>query len=180
MNWRRRSKTLPLAAVLLALLAAFGVATSVAAKLDPARLESWKLPEASLYGVTARGSLAWAAGYWGTILRSTDGGRNWTQPDTPTAQTCLISFADDKTGWAVGARERSCVDGRGRPRRTAGSSRTRWADRLTEPVRCSRDLADSISTISDLAVVRTRTARPGSGSCSTRPPTQTRTYLNAC
>jgi photosystem II stability/assembly factor-like uncharacterized protein len=103
MNWRRRSKTHPLAAVLLALLAAIGVTTTVRAALDPAHLETWKLPEASLYGVTARGSFAWAAGYWGTILRSTDSGRTWSQPDTPTAKTLFgISFADEKTGWAVG------------------------------------------------------------------------------
>jgi photosystem II stability/assembly factor-like uncharacterized protein len=43
-------------------------------------------------------------GYWGTILRSTDSGRNWTQSDTPTAKTLFdISFGDDKSGWAVGA-----------------------------------------------------------------------------
>ena len=104
MNWRRSSKIHPKLAVLIALLAAIGVAATVRAALDPARLDTWKLPEASLYAVTARGSNAWAAGYWGTILRSSDTGRSWTQPDTPTAKTLFgISFADDKTGWAVGA-----------------------------------------------------------------------------
>jgi photosystem II stability/assembly factor-like uncharacterized protein len=81
-----------------------GAAVSVHAALDPARLEAWKLPEASLYAVTARAQNAWAVGYWGTILRSSDGGRTWSQPDTPTAKSLFgISFADEKTGWAVGA-----------------------------------------------------------------------------
>lgn len=87
-----------------ALFALLGVGASVRAELDPANLASWKLPEASLYAVTARGKNAWAAGYWGTILRSRDGGRNWSQPATPTAKTLFgISFADDNVGWAVGA-----------------------------------------------------------------------------
>jgi photosystem II stability/assembly factor-like uncharacterized protein len=95
-----RLRTLALAAV----FALLGASAPVRAELDPARLESWKLPEASLYAVTARGQNAWAAGYWGTILRSSDGGRNWSQPETPTAKTLFgISFADDTSGWAVGA-----------------------------------------------------------------------------
>ena len=103
MHRRPGSKTRQ-AAVLIALLAAMAFAVAAHAKLDPARLDTWKLPEASLYAVTARGTNAWAAGYWGTILRSTDTGRTWTQPDTPTAKTLFgISFADDKAGWAVGA-----------------------------------------------------------------------------
>jgi len=84
-----------------------GVAAAVSslawAAMDPARLETWKLPKASLYGVTSHGENAWACGYWGTLLRSTDGGRNWTQSDTPTAETLYaVSFADDKNGFAVG------------------------------------------------------------------------------
>jgi len=77
MNWRRSSKTHPKAALLIALLAAIGAAATVRAALDPAHLDTWKLPEASLYTVTARGQNAWAAGYWGTILRSSDGGATW-------------------------------------------------------------------------------------------------------
>ncbi len=104
MNWRHSSKTRPQTAVLIALAAAIAGAATVRAALDPAHLDTWKLPEASLYAVTARGSDAWAVGYWGTILRSSDTGRSWTQPDTPTSKTLFgISFADDKTGWAVGA-----------------------------------------------------------------------------
>jgi len=103
MTWARNSKgrtlSLALAGVLVLIAAA-----SVRAALDPARLETWKLPEASLYAVTAKDTKAWAAGYWGTILVSSDSGRTWTQPDTPTAKTLFgISFADDKAGWAVGA-----------------------------------------------------------------------------
>jgi len=89
---------------LAAVLAVLGAAPLVRGALDPARVETWKLPQASLYAVTARGENAWAVGYWGTILRSSDGGRNWTQPDSPTAKTLFgVSFADEKTGWAVGA-----------------------------------------------------------------------------
>ncbi|MFI5316301.1 MAG: WD40/YVTN/BNR-like repeat-containing protein [Myxococcota bacterium] len=91
--------------------AAAGVAVAVSssalvvtAALDPARLETWKLPKASLFAVASRGENVWACGYWGTLLRSGDGGRTWTQPDTPTAETLFaISFADDKNGFAVGA-----------------------------------------------------------------------------
>ena len=80
------------------------LALSVSAELDPARIETWKLPHASLFAVTAQGDHAWACGYWGTILRSTDAGRTWTHTDTPTAETLFAaSFADDKNGWIVGA-----------------------------------------------------------------------------
>ncbi len=89
----------------LAVLPALCAGVALAADLDPARLETWKLPEASLYGVHASGQNAWAAGYWGTILRSSDGGRTWSQAGTPSARTLFdISFADDgQSGWAVGA-----------------------------------------------------------------------------
>jgi len=83
---------------------ALAVSTLAVAAMDPARLETWKLPKASLFTVASHGENAWAGGYWGTILRSTDGGRSWTQSDTPTANTLYaISFGDDKNGWAVGA-----------------------------------------------------------------------------
>jgi photosystem II stability/assembly factor-like uncharacterized protein len=101
------SRMLYIGARTVALAAVFvlsGVGSAARAELDPAHLASWKLPEASLYAVTARGQNAWAAGYWGTILRSSDGGRSWSQPTTPTAKTLFgISFADDANGWAVGA-----------------------------------------------------------------------------
>jgi photosystem II stability/assembly factor-like uncharacterized protein len=87
--------------VVAAVLAVAGWAVGA---LDPARLETWKLPKASLYSVAAQGENVWAAGYWGTILHSSDGGRNWQQSDTPTAETLYaISFADGKNGFAVGA-----------------------------------------------------------------------------
>lgn len=85
-----------------AALCALSLAASAA--LDPARLETWKLPNASLFGVAASGESVWACGYWGTILRSTDAGVTWSQPDTPTAETLYaLSFADPQNGWAVGA-----------------------------------------------------------------------------
>jgi len=81
-------------------LAVASLALSVYADLDPARIETWKLPRASLFGVMAQGDAnAWACGYWGTILRSVDAGKTWTQSDTPTAETLFaVSFADDKSG----------------------------------------------------------------------------------
>lgn len=89
---------------LAAVFALVAAAATVRAALDPSNLASWDLPEASLYAVTAKGSNAWAAGYWGTIQRSTDGGLTWVHAPTPTPKTLFgISFADDKTGWAVGA-----------------------------------------------------------------------------
>jgi photosystem II stability/assembly factor-like uncharacterized protein len=91
----------------VAIAAAFALiagAATVRAALDPADLSTWLMPEASLYSVTTQGSNAWAAGYWGTIQRSTDGGVTWTHVKTPTPKTLFgISFADDKNGWAVGA-----------------------------------------------------------------------------
>jgi photosystem II stability/assembly factor-like uncharacterized protein len=85
---------------------AFGlaVATWAVAAMDPARTETWHLPKASLFSVASHGENVWAAGYWGTILRSSDGGRNWQACDTPSSDTLYaISFADDKNGFAVGA-----------------------------------------------------------------------------
>lgn len=80
------------------------LALGASGALDPARLETWKLPNASLFAVASSGQNVWACGYWGTILRSTDAGRTWSQPDTPTAETLYsISFADAQNGWAVGA-----------------------------------------------------------------------------
>ena len=85
-------------------LFAVSLAASVSADLDPARIETWKLPRASLFAVVAQGDHVWACGYWGTILRSADAGRSWTQSDTPTADTLFaVSFADAKSGWIVGA-----------------------------------------------------------------------------
>ena len=38
------------------------------------------------------------------MLRSSDGGKTWTETRTPTAKTLFaVSFADATTGWAVGA-----------------------------------------------------------------------------
>ncbi len=103
MNWRRSLNGHPVWVALSVLLGLIG-AFSVHAALDPARFETWKLPAANLYAVTSHGQNAWAGGYWGTILRSTDAGRTWMQPDTPTANTLFgVSFADEQTGWAVGA-----------------------------------------------------------------------------
>ena len=97
-RWRRGMN----AAIAAAALCTLSLAAS--ATLDPARLETWKLPNASLFGVAASGQNVWACGYWGTILRSTDAGVTWSQPDTPTAETLYsISFADAQSGWAVGA-----------------------------------------------------------------------------
>ena len=125
-HFRRRSWAA--AGVALALCS---LSLTAGAALDPAHLETWKLPKASLYAVAASGQNAWACGYWGTILRSTDAGKTWTQPDTPTAKTLFgISFADDQNGLggrrgrhdpALDRRRRDLDDAAGR------RSPTRWA-----------------------------------------------------
>jgi photosystem II stability/assembly factor-like uncharacterized protein len=87
---------------LLCSLAAPAVAGAI--DLDPAATEGWALPDAHLYGVAANGSDAWAVGYWGTVLRSTDRGETWERVPTPTdANLYAVAFADARHGWAVGA-----------------------------------------------------------------------------
>ena len=47
----------------------------------------------------------WAAGYFGAIYRTTDGGKSWRKLNGLTDQSIYdISFADEKNGWAVGRR----------------------------------------------------------------------------
>jgi photosystem II stability/assembly factor-like uncharacterized protein len=59
-----------------------------------------------LYSATAvEGTHAWAAGYFGTIYRTVDGGKVWRKLDSKTDKSLYgISFADEKNGWAVGRR----------------------------------------------------------------------------
>lgn len=63
------------------------------------------LPD-DLYAVSAIGSEnLWAAGYFGAIYRTNDGGKNWKKLNSLTDQSIYdISFADEKNGWAVGRR----------------------------------------------------------------------------
>jgi photosystem II stability/assembly factor-like uncharacterized protein len=63
------------------------------------------LPD-DLYAVTAIGAdRLWAAGYFGAIYRTSDGGKNWQKLNGLTDQSIYdISFADEKNGWAVGRR----------------------------------------------------------------------------
>jgi photosystem II stability/assembly factor-like uncharacterized protein len=73
-------------------------------ELPPERLSAWRLPEADLYGVDAHRDHVWAVGYWGTVLRSIDGGESFATAPSPTHETLFaVSFADDRHGWAVGA-----------------------------------------------------------------------------
>jgi photosystem II stability/assembly factor-like uncharacterized protein len=63
------------------------------------------LPD-DLYAVSAIGSEnLWAAGYFGAIYRTNDGGKNWKKLNGLTDQSIYdISFSDEKNGWAVGRR----------------------------------------------------------------------------
>ncbi|HTO06083.1 MAG TPA: YCF48-related protein [Myxococcota bacterium] len=63
------------------------------------------LPD-DLYAVTAIGpDHLWAAGYFGAIYRTGDGGKSWRKLNGLTDQSIYdISFADEKNGWAVGRR----------------------------------------------------------------------------
>jgi photosystem II stability/assembly factor-like uncharacterized protein len=77
---------------------------ALAEELPPERLEAWRLPNADLYGVDARGDRVWAVGYWGTLLRSSDGAETFSVQPTPTRETLFaVSFGDEQRGWAVGA-----------------------------------------------------------------------------
>lgn len=71
---------------------------------QPASLSTWLIPEPDLYGVDARGPLAWAVGYWGSVFRTDDSGETWEHVPTPTDASLFdVAFADDQYGWAVGA-----------------------------------------------------------------------------
>jgi photosystem II stability/assembly factor-like uncharacterized protein len=69
----------------------------------PDRPATWEVRDPDLYGIDSSGDLVWAVGYWGTALRSTDGGATWSRASTPTRETLFdVSFADDRHGRAVG------------------------------------------------------------------------------
>jgi photosystem II stability/assembly factor-like uncharacterized protein len=79
-------------------------AAPAAAELEPGQPSSWLLPGGDLYGVDTVGSSVVAVGYWGTVLRSVDGGERWSHQPTPTNETLYaVSFGDESRGWAVGA-----------------------------------------------------------------------------
>jgi photosystem II stability/assembly factor-like uncharacterized protein len=70
---------------------------------DPTAPSNWRVRDPDLYGVASRGERVFAVGYWGTLLRSVDGGATWSRRPTPTRETLYdISFADDRYGWTVG------------------------------------------------------------------------------
>lgn len=77
---------------------------AVADGFPPADRSSWQLPHADLYGIDVLESTVLAVGYWGTVLRSVDGGQAWSHQPTPTHETLYaVSFGDEKRAWAVGA-----------------------------------------------------------------------------
>jgi len=78
-------------------------AAKVVAELDAASSETWLLPRAHLYAVEARDDRAWAVGYWGTVVRTNDGGQTWSAGRMPSRETLYgVDFADAQHGWAVG------------------------------------------------------------------------------
>jgi photosystem II stability/assembly factor-like uncharacterized protein len=90
-------------AALGALLVFDGAALGAEGGFDPGRPESWELATPDWYAVTAVGENVWAAGYWGAVLHSEDGGESWQRQPTPTQRTLFdVSFADARHGWAVG------------------------------------------------------------------------------
>ncbi len=59
-----------------------------------------------LYAVAGSGAdIAWAAGYFGALYRTKDGGESWQKLESGTERSLYdVSFVDDRNGWAVGAR----------------------------------------------------------------------------
>lgn len=60
--------------------------------------------QASLVAVAQAGDALVAVGDYGTVIRSTDGGRHWSQAQRVPVSTLLtgVSFIDAQHGWAVG------------------------------------------------------------------------------
>jgi photosystem II stability/assembly factor-like uncharacterized protein len=102
---RRQRVLLPLGAAALSVgiaLSFVGVARGEAG-VDPTAPSSWKVRDPDLYGVASSDERVFAVGYWGTVLRSVDGGATWSQRPTPTRETLYdVSFADARHGWVVG------------------------------------------------------------------------------
>ena len=59
-----------------------------------------------LYAATGVGpDHLWAAGYFGAIFHTSDGGETWRKQESHSQRSIYdISFADEKNGWAVGRR----------------------------------------------------------------------------
>jgi photosystem II stability/assembly factor-like uncharacterized protein len=86
--------------LLVLLLGLWGVSGAAS---DPADSEASRIRDPDLYGLAVRGQAAWAVGYWGSVLRSEDGGRSWSAVEAPTRATLFdVAFADARHGWAVG------------------------------------------------------------------------------
>lgn len=92
--------------VAIAAAAILGISPSQGNDLpfDAADSATWDVPQSDLYDVDLVDDRGYAAGYWGIILRSLDGGLTWNATPTPTQKNLhAIAFADAMHGWAVGA-----------------------------------------------------------------------------
>ena len=100
---RQRGRT-PTAAIALAAVLVLGGCqeTIVGTKAEPGEIDYAD----DLYAVTAVGDDdVWAAGYFGSIYHSADGGGTWRRQESGTQRSLYdISFADGENGWAVGRR----------------------------------------------------------------------------
>ncbi len=97
----RRSRLLPLSLVAAAI--SWGCHQDVYEKrFGPGDIDVYD----DLYSASAVGDQhAWAAGYFGSIYRTQDGGKVWRKLDSKTDKSIYgISFADANNGWAVGRR----------------------------------------------------------------------------
>jgi photosystem II stability/assembly factor-like uncharacterized protein len=71
--------------------------------LDRPALKSALAPRAVMLDLVRTGSRLVAVGERGIVLLSDDEGRNWRQADVPlSVSLTAVSFADARTGWAVG------------------------------------------------------------------------------
>jgi photosystem II stability/assembly factor-like uncharacterized protein len=102
MSYRNASKSWLAAIILLVCLGALsGFIITVHAQGN--RKVEARLKE-DLFSVTfPTGNDGWACGRFGTVLRTSDGGKTWVRQDTGTDYTLSsIHFTDNKSGWAVG------------------------------------------------------------------------------
>lgn len=103
---RRLTSLLGLSALLGALVGGVALAVTTPQFTDPLdqpALQSALAPRSPMGALAQAGSHLVAAGSRGHVLRSADGGQNWTQAQVPVSSDLVaLHFPDAQHGWAVG------------------------------------------------------------------------------